>query len=309
MTNEGEAVAEDVAVSFPDGSAALGDLAPDESAAVERHHAFAATGAAELPAGTVAAADAGDVRVDERRVSVSPAEFAVDAVVEADDGYRVRVELTNDRDADCVVDRIGAHGVGVWDTDLRVLAGETVEWTRRVDAPDVSADAVVVAVEYAFADRDPARWGTLASIPDADAADAEGVDALSVDVGEETRVSGGYGSVVLVVENASGSQLADVAVEADGEAVSDLMYGGGESDVELAPGESFTHFVDVETEGEATVPVTLSVGDESDELALSGPAPADEADWSAGALADWRVDREGEAAGGDARVASSFESV
>jgi len=87
------------------------------------------------------------------------------------------------------------------------------------------------------------------------------------------------------------------------------MYGGGESDVELAPGESFTHFVDVETEGEATVPVTLSVGDESDELALSGPAPADEADWSAGALADWRVDREGEAAGGDARVASSFESV
>jgi hypothetical protein len=55
--------------------------------------------------------------------------------------------------------------------------------------------------------------------------------------------------------------------------------------------------------------VTLSVGDESEELALSGPAPADEADWSAGALADWRVDREGEGGGGDARVASSFESV
>ncbi|WP_135827743.1 outer membrane protein assembly factor BamB family protein [Halorussus halobius] len=310
VTNESEAVAEDVAVSFPDGAAPLGDLAPDESATVERHHAFADTGTVELPAGTVAVADAAEVRLDERRLTVSPAEFAVDAAVEGDDdGHRVRLELANHRDAALVVDRIGVREVGVWDTDLRVPAGETVEWTRRVAAPDVAADAVEAAVEYAFEDRDPGQWGTLARIPDADEADPDGPDALSVEVGEETRVSGGYGSVVLVVENAASSPVEDVAVEAGGEDVSELMYGGGESGLELAPGETVTHFVDVETEGDATVPVTLSVGDESDELTLSGPAPADEADWSAGALAAWQVEREGETGGDDARVASAFEPV
>lgn len=311
VTNDGEGVATDVSASFPDATATIGTLAPGESTAVERHHAFADTGRAEIPAGTVTAADADDVSLDGEPISVAPAEFAADVAVEADDGYRVRAELTNDRDVACTVERIGVHEVGVWHTDVEVPPGETVEWSRRIDAPGVSASAVEAGVEYAFADREQAQWGTLAAIPDeTESDDAGGTDALSVSIGEETRVSGGYGSVVLVVENTGGSAVEDVGVEADGEAVSDLMYGGGESGVALAPGEMLTHFVDVETEGEATIPVTLSVGDESAErLDLSGPAPADEDDWSAEALADWRVEREDASGDGSGRIASAFESA
>ncbi|WP_132056883.1 outer membrane protein assembly factor BamB family protein [Halorussus amylolyticus] len=311
IENEGDETAEDVRASFPSETAAVGALAPGERATLVRRHAFAETGPVELPSGTVTAENASDARIDGRSLAVGPAEFAVEVGFDADDGgRRLAVTLTNRRDVGCDVTRIGVKGFGVWDTDLRVPPGETVEWTRPVESGGLSGTAVETAVEYAYDDRDPERWGTMGYVPDADADDPEGIDALAASVGEETRVSGGYGSVVLVVENASGSPVSDVSVEATGEAVSDLMYAGSESVERLDADEAFTHFVDVEAEGpDVSVAVALATDDDETELTLRGPAPADEDGWSESTLDEWRVERADGDGTDDSRpthVASSF---
>ncbi|NHN61694.1 MULTISPECIES: hypothetical protein, partial [Halorussus] len=311
VRNEGDAGAESVRASFPDETVAVGDVPPGDSATIQRHHAFADVGTVELPAATVAGADA-TCEVPAERVSVEPADLAAEVVLDpVDGGYQVRVDLANGRDVDCTVERIGTRDLGIWDVDLRVPAGESVEWTRDVEGVALEDPATETVVEYQFADGEPDRLGTLGRVTDASAAPAEGVDALAADVGDETRVSGGYGSVVLVVENRGESPVADLSVAATGEAVSDLMYGGSESVDGLAPGERFTHFVDVETEGpEATVTVALSADDGETELELRGPAPADEDDWSEAALADWTVERDDDADDGGAdHLVSRFEDV
>jgi hypothetical protein len=325
VVNEGEETADEVAVEFPDETMTVGTIRPGERATVERRHAFAETGEVRLPAGAVTAANTSKANVAEKTVTVERGDIAVEVAFEPDEGgHGFCATLTNHRDVPCEVDRIGVREIGVWDAeDCRVPPGQTVEWTRRIDSLRSSAATVEAAVEYAFADGGPSRWTTLGRVSDGSADDRAGDDAtgdevvagLAATVGEETRVSGGYGSVVLAVKNQSGSPVTDVSVEASGDEVSDLMYGGRESVEELGPGDQFTHFVDVETEGpEATVSVELSAGEDAEtELTLRGPAPADEADWSADVLDAWHVEganakrSNAEESGGSTHVVTEFE--
>jgi outer membrane protein assembly factor BamB len=309
VRNEGDDDATGVELSLADETVAVGDLAPDERATVERYHAFFETDETDLSAGRVAGDDA-DCEIEGERVAVEPADLAAEVVFESEDeGYLVRARLENGRDADCAVERIGTRDLGIWDADCRVPAGETVEWTRRVDGSGLDA-VVETVVEYAFPDGETERFGTLGRVTDASATDSSGVESVAVGVGDETRVSGGYGSVVVVVENRGDAPVEELSVEATGEAVSDLMYAGGEEIDRLAPGDRFTHFVDVETDGpEASVSVSLAADDDESEVVLRGPAPEDE-EWSDEALADWSVERGDDADETDlSHLRSPFETA
>ena len=310
VRNEGDDDATGVELSLADETVAVGDLAPDERATVERYHAFFEAEETDLPAGRVAGDDA-DCEIEGERVAVEPADLAAEVTFESEDeGYLVRARLENGRDADCAVERIGTRDLGIWDADCRVPAGETVEWTRRVDGSGLDA-VVETVVEYAFPDGESERFGTLGRVTDASATDSAGVESVAVGVGDETRVSGGYGSVVVAVENRGDAPVEDLSVEATGEAVSDLMYAGGEEIDRLAPGDKFTHFVDVETDGpEASVSVSLAADDDESEVTLRGPAPADEDEWSDGTLADWSVERGDDADETDlSHLRSPFETA
>ncbi|WP_135852197.1 outer membrane protein assembly factor BamB family protein [Halorussus salinus] len=310
VRNEGDDDATGVELSLADETVAVGDLAPDDRAVVERYHAFFEADETDLPAGRVAGDDA-DCEIEGERLAVEPADLAAEVVFEReDDGYLVRAQLENGRDADCAVERIGTRDLGIWDADCRVPAGETVEWTRRVEGSGLDP-VVETVVEYAFPDGETERFGTLGRVTEANGTDPTGVDAVSVGVGDETRVSGGYGSVVLAVENRGDAPVEELSVEATGEAVSDLMYAGGEEVDRLAPGDRFTHFVDVETDGpEASVSVSLAADDDEGEVVLRGPAPADEDEWSDETLADWSVERGDDADETDvSHLRSSFETA
>lgn len=313
VANEGEATAEAVAVELPSGTVSVGAIRPGEETTVERRHAFTETGEFTLPAAAVTAANASEASVAERTLTVGRGEFAVDVAFEAgDDDHQFCAEVTNDRTVPCKIGRVGVRDIAVWDAERRrVPPGQSVELTQTVESLPDSAATVETAVEYIFADGEEKRWTTLGRVPDDAASRSDGLGTLTATIGEETRVSGGYGSVVLVVENRSQSSVADVTVEARGEDVSDLMYGGRESVDELAPGEQFTHFVDVETDGpDATIPVAVTAGEAAEgELTLRGPAPRDETDWSPETLDAWRVewgDDDGSASADD-HVATEFE--
>ncbi|UPW02278.1 PQQ-binding-like beta-propeller repeat protein [Halorussus gelatinilyticus] len=309
VRNEGDDDATGVELSLADETVSVGDLAPDDRATVERSHAFFDAEATDLPAGRVAGDDA-DCAVESERVSVEPADLAAEVVFALEeDGYLVRAKLENGRDVDCAVERIGTRELGIWDADCRVPAGETVEWTRRVDGSGLDG-AVETVVEYAFADGETERFGTLGRVGEASATDSAGIETVAVNVGDETRVSGGYGSVVVVVENRGDSPVEDLSVEATGEAVSDLMYAGGEDVERLEPGDEFTHFVDVETDGpEASVSVSLSADGDESEVTVCGPAPAEEDDWSDETLADWSVERGDADDGRPSHLRSTFEDA
>lgn len=291
VTNVGDGPATSVQVSFPESTTSVSEIEPDEAIQLSRRHAFLRTGETAVPAGTITAANTSETAVESESLTVGTGDFAAEMsfTPAEEEDWKLEVAVINRREVDCTVLRIGIKGLDVWVIDdLRVPVNETVRWCATVPTDSVPANPIEAAIEYEFADGDDGHWGTLADVDDG----GNSTNALSVAIDDKTRISGGYGSVVLVAENAGDTTLSDVTVEASGESVSDLMYGGSESIDQLSPGEALTHYVDIETnDPQASLSVTLSTDRRTEELSLRGPAPIEEGDWSESDLNAWEVER------------------
>ncbi|GAB6878436.1 hypothetical protein JCM17823_07100 [Halorubrum gandharaense] len=131
--------------------------------------------------------------------------------------------------------------------------------------------------------------------------EVSGIEDLTLEIDDETVVDDGSGTVVVTVMNDGPDPIDGISIEAGGEQLRPILYDPLE-DMSLDPGETTSHYVDVEGVADRVkVPLTLAVdGDETRAEVVGDPS-------NVGALA---IEREStDSVGFPLRISSPVELV
>ncbi|SDR44119.1 hypothetical protein [Natronobacterium texcoconense] len=301
VENEGDTAA-DVSLTVDGDRLEVGPLAPGESTALERIVSGVSSDGIVLPRATLEADGRTVDRLSEHRLDVARSGVAVRAAVDPADG-RIVADLANRTDRDCRVLGVELAEQGAESVGERLAAGETTTVSIGPDADRrraLEGDTAALSLPIRYADGEEETIDALAAVVALEsgsaATESGSEDALlTTEIGSETRAAGEYGSVVLVFENGSDRTLSNVSVSATGDPIDETFYSAAHREV-LEAGDWIEHFVDLEAgvddpTFEATVEYALEDVEREYTVRASGPAVADEDDWTDDHLAAWSVDR------------------
>ncbi|SHG93191.1 hypothetical protein [Halobaculum gomorrense] len=211
---------------------------------------------------------------------------------------------------------------GEWAVEEAVVGGERSAPIDATVSPDSPAHVTVttpytlqgdVAKAFVRARRTdrhtgdgPQQVNTLVVRESVVGTDSDRVDDLSIDVGPQSRVERGFGSVFLSVANDGSRPVESVSVDAEGTNVEKTMYAEGSDGDDLASGESVRYLVDLEgvDAGERiAIDAEVSAGD----AATSATVTATADDEGAVASDAWDLDVESDESGLPQRLSTQYE--
>jgi outer membrane protein assembly factor BamB len=263
VTNTGSEPRE-VTVRSADNPEVTAVVDPEESRSFVRAHSFTES-SVEVPPVSVDS-DGGRRTADAVELSVQdPDWYCVAAVAPTVDGPQLYVRFVNE----------SRTRVSVSDLSLRSLSFASEPGTFEV--PPRSTETTTLPLDGDRADGAPAllsfsagadvsastEYQTLVHVPDRE---RNGLSNVDVDFDEETVLDDAGGTIVVRLRNDGPAPLEGVTLAAEGDQVRTMLYDSLTVDT-LAPGESVTHYVDVDgVEDGLDLPLQLSVADGPSEV-------------------------------------------